>query len=125
MTHAAVASDDPGEPVSESAEDDLFSDDGHMSVLVEIARHLRECEHCRPSLIRFAKPMAKITLAEMEAKAGRKLSEDERKTLAKAMMINASLILAAYKLHTAKEIGHQGNHFGEPRGFSGFRPPEA
>lgn len=69
---------------------DLFGDDP----VVEAARHLRRCKECRKRLKEDAGPVAKFTLAEVEAELDRPLTSGEKRILAKSVSVIVSRLMA-------------------------------
>lgn len=73
---------------------DLFGQDQDERI-EEMARHLRTCANCRKLLKEMAKPMAKHVLSTFESDVSRRATTDEKKAIAKSVLIQTSLQIAA------------------------------
>lgn len=92
----------------EDAHDDMDLFDADDDSLVEAARHLRTCKKCRPRLLAESRDKAKFVLAEVELEVGRSLERDEKRLLAKAMLIRESMSMAQmmkFAEHAIEAVG--------------------
>lgn len=75
--------------------DDLDLFENGLGLVESMASHLRNCSECRANLKKVAKPIAVETLKIYEEESGRKATNDEKRVIARSVIIQMSLHLAA------------------------------
>jgi hypothetical protein len=84
-----------------SKEDDITSIFNEKpDEILEMARHLRECEECRPKLLDEVRSYARSIRDEVSKDLGRTLTKDEEKTLARVVLVNYSISKVAMRIFT-------------------------